>query len=107
MQPLGGGTLLKVDLVAGPVHLKVPSMSRTATIDQLPGEMILTLHPRQGLILHSFRFQRPSEIRTNEEQLPELSVGVRPSFSFASVGSTEAAVTQQLRRAIRMILSSP
>lgn len=104
MQPMGG-TLLKVDLMAGPIQLSVPSMSRSATIDHLPAEMTLLLHPRQGLRLHSFRFQKPSEIRTTEEQLPEMAVGMRPSFSMASTGSTEAAVTQQLRQALHMVLS--
>ena len=76
-----GRTMLKVNMVAGPLKLSIPSdvsavsqptsesnlqsSGQVTVVDEIPAEMNLMLHARQGLILHSFRFAKPTKFSTD------------------------------------------
>ncbi len=122
-----GRTLLKVNMIAGPLKLSIPSQdvpavvqpptelnlfqSQTGTVtvvEEVPAEMNLILHARQGLILHSFRFSKPTKFSTDPEPafVPPTRIPFRASAIPVANNANEAAVAQQIRRAIRQTLRS-
>lgn len=123
-----GRTLLKVNMIAGPLKLSVPSQdvpaatqpptelnlfqsqtSGTVTVvEEVPAEMNLILHARQGLILHSFRFAKPTKFSSDPAPafVPPTRIPFRASAIPVTNNANEAAVAQQIRRAIRQTLRS-
>jgi len=75
--------------------------------------MTLMLHPRgAGVSLHSFRFDKPAEVRTTESSSLQTGrlAGANSQQQLIADDSassvTEAAVTRLLRKALRLVLSS-
>lgn len=71
------------------------------------------LHPRgAGVSLHSFRFDKPAEVRTIEASSLQTGrvTGSSSQQQLAAEDSpdsvTEAAVTRLLRRALRLVLNN-
>lgn len=117
-----GRTMLKVNMVAGPLKLSIPSdvsavsqppsesnlqsSGQVTVVDEIPAEMNLMLHARQGLILHSFRFAKPTKFSTDPAPafVPPPRIPFRASAIPVANSANEAAVAQQLRRSIRQTL---
>ena len=114
--------MLKVNMVAGPLKLSIPSdvsavsqppsesnlqsSGQVTVVDEIPAEMNLMLHARQGLILHSFRFAKPTKFSTDPAPafVPPPRIPFRASAIPVANSANEAAVAQQLRRSIRQTL---
>ncbi|XP_032796803.2 uncharacterized protein LOC116933011 [Daphnia magna] len=124
-----GRTMLKVKLVAGPLKLDLPSGATTAgvappatnplnesnlfqdhtsdqiiTVDEVNAEMHLMLHPRAGILLHSFQFSKPTKFSNEAGPVPPQQIPLRASAIPIIDSFNEAAVAQQLRRSIRRTL---
>lgn len=131
-----GRTLLKVNLRADSFNLTIPSTDDSSTklspslvseanlfqsktsaqkvvINEVLAEMNLFLHPRQGLLLHSFQFAKPTEIQISSDSKSDQSTtsdSTRIPFRASGVPlvdyGNEAAIAQQVRRCIRRTLRS-
>lgn len=121
-----GRTMLRINMVAGPLQLTVPSAevpaaaqnsdsgtqpqasSQVTVAEEVPAEMNLILHPRQGLVLHSFRFSNQTKFGT--DLAVAFAQATRIPFRASGIpvvdNGNEAAVAQQLRRLIRQTLRS-
>lgn len=128
-----GRSMLIVKMSAGPLRLKISSKdtahsidsqspavsserdapqtksSQTIVIDELPAEMILSLNSRQGLLLHSFQFTKPADLKFDFDESSDSDV-TRVPFRGSGVPlvdfGNEAAIAQQIRRCIRRTLRS-
>ena len=81
------------------------------TVPELKGEMKLMLHPRHCMLLHSLRFDRPVQVGGfNDVHIDEKLASIspestsRPSLVPPFDDASEAAVAQQMRKAIRLII---
>lgn len=119
-----GRTMLRINMVAGPLQLTVPSAevpdaaqnsgdqpqtsSQVTVAEEVSAEMNLILHPRQGLVLHSFRFSNQTKFST--DLAVAFAQATRIPFRASGIhvvdNGNEAAVAQQLRRLIRQTLRS-
>jgi len=78
-------------------------------MEDLNGEMILMLHPRQGVLLHSLSFEKPALVssstwRSASGDQFEGPPGVKRLMP--ADGSTEAAVAHQLRATMRTLMKN-
>lgn len=116
--------MIKVNMLAGPLQLNIPSAisnnvtlqalrqddpsSHFIAVDEVEAEMHLVLHPRHGLLLHSFRFAQPTKFSTNRPS--NFAQSIRIPFRGSAIpvisNANEAAVAQQVRHAIRETLYS-
>ena len=79
-------------------------------MEDVVGEMMLILHPRQGVLLHSLRFEKPSQVSSQVSGHVQdfgASGGTPKALpSWPLEGSGEAVVAHQLRRAMRYLMNS-
>ncbi|XP_046455644.1 uncharacterized protein LOC124203100 [Daphnia pulex] len=127
-----GRTMLKVNMLAGPLQLSLPSGAATpgssapvaadqhesnlsqgqtsneiTTVEEVNAEMNLILHPRAGILLHSFQFSKPTKFNSEAAAFAQPSRIPYRGSSIPIIDSiNEAAVAQQLRQAIRRTLRS-
>ncbi|XP_057381387.1 uncharacterized protein LOC130703938 [Daphnia carinata] len=124
-----GRKMLKVNLVAGPLKLELPSgatatgmappaenpsnesdlsqdhtSDQTITVEEVNAEMHLMLHPRAGILLHSFQFSKPTKFSNEAGSVPLQRIPLHATAIPIIDSLNEAAVAQQLRRSIRRTL---
>lgn len=78
-------------------------------MDDLNGEMVLMLHPRQGVLLHSLSFEKPALVsrstwRSAAGEQFDTPAGAKRLAGVPLGGSTEGAVAHQLRATMRHLM---
>ncbi|KAI9553154.1 hypothetical protein GHT06_021047 [Daphnia sinensis] len=124
-----GRTMLKVNLVAGPLKLDLPSgatatglappaasplnesnlfqdhtSDQIVTVNEVNAEMHLMLHPRAGILLHSFQFSKPTKFSSEAGPIPPQRIPLRATAIPIIDSFNEAVLAQQLRHSIRRTL---